>query len=198
MSNAMTYSGLLVVCAAVVTVGCATEAKLPKARPVSLSDFARPQPDPADSTSVALAGALDDKPTEPQEPDQLDDVWFEDFDTRLTLRPTKPGEKVIVDSLVGHINGRPVFADEFLEPIEDRLLREADTKRGVELESSFLQIINEWLREVVQNELILAEAQAGLTEQEQLGLFAWLKRVYNEEIREGGGTRSGAERRRLS
>ncbi len=123
-------------------------------------------------------------------------IWFDDFEQRNVLRPARPGDTVIVESLVGHINGRPVFADEFLEPIEDRLLRAAEQTRGAERERSFLIIINDWLREVVRNELILAEAEASLSEQEQMGLFAMLNRVYDEEIRKGGGTKSGAERRR--
>lgn len=123
-------------------------------------------------------------------------VWFDDFEQRDVLRPVRPGDTVIVDSLVGQINGRPVFADEFLQPIEDRLLRAAEQTRGAEREQSFLFIINDWLREVVLNELILAEAEASLSEQEQMGLFAMLNRVYDEEIRKGRGTKSGAETRR--
>ncbi len=164
------------------------------ARPVTLADFAhRVQEDQVDAEDAAvLAAAVGNLKEDPDTPI----VWFDAFDDREVLHPTRPGDSVIVDSLVGHVNGRPIFADEFLEPIEDRLMRAAEQHRGVDLERTFLMIINEWLRETVLNELILAESEASLSEQEQMGLFAMLNRVYDEEIRKGGGTKSGAERRR--
>jgi hypothetical protein len=164
------------------------------ARPVTLADFARPvEDDPVEVEDAAvLAAALGDIQDDPNAPI----VWFDEFNEREVLHPTQPGDSVIVDSLVGHVNGRPIFADEFLEPIEDRLLRAAEQHSGVDLEQTILSIINKSLRETVLNELILAESEASLSPQEQMGLFAMLDRVYDEEIRKGGGTRSGAERRR--
>ena len=161
------------------------------AREVSLGEFAQPNAhvhlgSAGPAGLVADDAAADDGPI----------VWFDDLERREALRPARPGDVVIVDSLVGHINGRPMFADEFLEPVEDRLLREAERTRGPELEESFLRIIRDWLQEVVFNELILAEAEASLSEQEQMGLFAMLNNVYDEEIRKGRGTKSGAETRR--
>jgi hypothetical protein len=164
------------------------------ARPVTLADFADPvvdDPVDAEETTV-LAAALGDLEDDPNAPI----VWFDEFTEREVLHPTQPGDSVVVDSLVGHVNGRPIFADEFLEPVEDRLLRAAEQHSGVDLERTFLSIINESLRETVLNELILAESEASLSEQEQMGLFAMLDRVYDEEIRKGGGTKSGAEQRR--
>ena len=165
------------------------------ARRVSLSEFAQPKTHESDlpegpgrtGRNSPGVGAL---------PSDTPIVWFDDLEQRAVLHPARPGETVIVDSLVGYINGRPIFADEFLQPVEDRLLRAAEQVRGAELEQLFLLIINEWLREVVLNELILAQAEASLTEQEQMGLFAMLNQVYDEEIRKGGGTKSGAESRR--
>ncbi len=164
------------------------------ARPVTLSDFVnRVQEDQVESEDAAvLAAVIGNLEEDPDTPI----VWFNEFDGREVLYPARPGDAVIVDSLVGHVNGRPIFADEFLEPIEDRLLRAAEEHRGVDLERTFQSIITEWLRQTVLNELILAESEASLSEQEQMGLFALLNRVYDEEIRKGGGTKSGAERRR--
>ena len=164
------------------------------ARPVTVADFAqRVQEVQLDAEDAAvLASVLGDDEEDPNTPI----VWFDESDEREVLHPTRPGDSVIVDSLVGHVNGRPIFADEFLEPIEDRLLRAADEHRGPDLVRTFRSIITEWLRETVLNELILAESEASLSEQEQMGLFAMLNRVYDEEIRKGGGTKSGAESRR--
>ena len=171
MSIAPVYTSILVTAgAAAAAGGCAhkSSAEMPP-RAVTVAEFARP---PTERTAVddemVLAGALQDDGG-----DELDGptVWFEELelDERTVLQPTKPGESVIVDSLVGHVNGRPIFADEFLEPIEDRLLRASEETIGIQREQVFMMIINDWLREVVLNELILAVAQASLTEQQQMG-----------------------------
>ncbi len=195
-----TAGGILILSACVLGVcalgagGCSRHAVgIPRnddAREVSLAEFAQPMAhDPLGSagrSSRAADVAASDGPI----------VWFDELEQREVLRPARPGDVVIVDSLVGHINGRPMFADEFLQPIEDRLLRAAEQTRGPELDEVFLNIIEDWLQEVVFNELILAEAEASLSEQEQMGLFAMLNNVYDEEIRKGRGTKSGAETRR--
>jgi hypothetical protein len=191
-----------VVAAAVAAVGCA-QSKAGDARTVTIAEFAQPpEPEgagapvevgdeaatvqPVVATALGDAGGID----------PYDFVEPEEFSDRAILRPTEPGETVIVDSLVGHVNGRPVFADDFLQPIEDRLLRAAEDTSGVERQQVFRSIINDWLQDVVTNELLLAEAEASLSSDEQRGLFAWLRMMYDEEIRRGGGTRSGAEQRR--
>ena len=183
---------------AVVSGGCVNgRIGGPEGRAVSLSEFsqttspqaevkqAKEAQEPDEAVGIRLMAGTD--------PGAIETAIDDD---REVLRPTRPGERVIVDSLVGHINGRPVFADEFLEPIEDRLLRAAEERTGLERQQVFRAIIDDWLKDVVTNELILAEAEASLTVQQQQGLFALLRMLYEEEIRRGGGTRSGAEQRR--
>jgi hypothetical protein len=188
--------------------GCARPIIGSKARPVALADFAAPPPAPetgsdsADDGSAAvesddvLAAALPATGDDADDEEFIEDFLTDEFGERTVLQPTRPGERIIVDSLVGHVNGRPVYADDFLEPIEDRLLRAAEETSGVQQEQMFRVIINDWLQDVVTNELILAEAEASLTDQQQMGLFAFLGMMYDEEIRRGGGTKAGAERRR--
>jgi hypothetical protein len=189
------------VAAAVAAAGCA-QGTNGGARTVTIGEFAQPV---SAGTSDELTGAPGGGAVGPVaararddvvDPDPFEFEEYDDFSDRSILRPTRPGEAVVVDSLVGHVNGRPVFADAFLEPIEDRLLRAAEDNHGVERELAFRKIINDWLQDVVTNELLLAEAQASLSFDEQRGLFAWLRMMYDEEIRRGGGTRSGAEQRR--
>jgi hypothetical protein len=191
-----------VVIAAVAAAGCA-HSKSGDARTVTIAEFAQPAAAEGAVAPTEVAGA-----TETVQPvvatalgdaggiDPYDFVEPDEFSDRAILRPTEPGETVIVDSLVGHVNGRPVFADDFLQPIEDRLLRAAEDTSGVERQQVFRAIINDWLQDVVTNELLLAEAEASLSSEQQMGLFAWLRMMYDEEIRRGGGTRSGAEQRR--
>jgi hypothetical protein len=193
------------VSAVIVAAGCAHGTKSDP-RTVSLGEFAPPPPVVAGGENTDASAETHGEAVQPvvaragnastdAEPDEFIDEYF-DFPERSVLRPTEPGEIVVVDSLVGHVNGRPVFADGFLEPIEDRLLRAAEETSGVQRQRAFRVIINDWLQDFVTNELLLAEAESNLSFDEQRGLFAWLRMMYDEEIRRGGGTRSGAEQRR--
>jgi hypothetical protein len=165
----------------------------PTGRRVELADFARPvsAPEPAKGgVNDPLAAPA------PAEPDAaFPEPWVGPEDLRPVLVPVQTGVPVLVESLVGQINGKPVFADRFLEPLEDRLLRTAEETSGRELDRRFRQIIFDSLKEVVRSELMLAEAEATLTEQQRMGLFALLDRMYQEQLRMGGGTVSGAEQR---
>lgn len=99
----------------------------------------------------------------------------------------------IVDALVGQINGRPIFADEFLDPISDRLsqmVREydrADSRRAI------MEIVSQRFDQWVDSELIIAEAESLLSPEERQGLFAWLRNLQETEILQRGGTRTAAE-----
>ncbi len=167
----------------------------PTGRRVELADFARPET-AAEPAEAGVNGPLAAAP--PVQTDQaFPEPWLGPEDLRLVLVPAQPGVPVVVESLVGQINGKPVFADQFLEPLEDRLLRTAEEASGRELDAKFRQIIFASLKEVVRSELMLAEAEATLTEQQRMGLFALLDKMYQDQLRMGGGTVSGAEQRAL-
>lgn len=205
-------SAVTCVLAAIVAGGCAKPIPPdPDARPVDLGAFAAARPEGAGVASGSPEAAAAERPGDrpdgaasaPLPLGAADERWLEaeqsgwsapaDADAGPSL---VPGQPLIVDSMVGQVNGRPIFADDFLEPIEDRLLRAAEQYSGVQLEIMYRSIINEWLRDVVLNELILAEAEASLTQQQKQGLLSWLEQLYDEEIRLGGGTKAGAEERR--
>jgi len=98
-----------------------------------------------------------------------------------------------VDGLVGQINGRPIFADEFFEPIEDQLKQSAaNPDRGVGREQ-FIRLVRAAFVRTVESELIVAEAESQLTPEQQQGLLAWLRSIQEETIAERGGSRSAAE-----
>ncbi len=121
---------------------------------------------------------------------------FAQLEQRTVLALTQPGDRVIVDSLVGEVNGRPIFADEFLALVEDRLLQVAKQKTGVQRVQAFESIIRPFLQAVVRNELVLADAEFALTEDEQRGLFAFMRSLKERVIREEGrGTRYEAEQK---
>ncbi len=97
-----------------------------------------------------------------------------------------------VEGLVGQINGRPVYADEFLLPLEDRILRivaELPLPQAVrELDILIARRFDEY----VNSELIIAEAESRLTAEQQQGVLAWLRNVQEETITNRGGTRDAA------
>jgi hypothetical protein len=104
----------------------------------------------------------------------------------------EPGTVLLVDSLVGDINGRPIFAQKFFEPIEDRLIAASRRLSQAEFDREAMAIIGAHLGQYARNELILAEAESTLTVEQRHGLLAWLRQ---SEISKGGGTIEGAERR---
>lgn len=109
-------------------------------------------------------------------------------------RLLNPGDQVIVDSLIGQVSGRPIFADQFLAPISDQLRVQAEK---AESPQKFLPIaraiIRQRLREIVLNELFLAEAENALTEQQQQGLLAFIRDFREKSIAEAFGSLSRRE-----
>jgi len=113
--------------------------------------------------------------------------------------PPPPGtvdsrrDRWIVDSLVGQVNGRPIFADEFLEPMADRLTQAvAQLSRG-DARLAIIQEVSQRFDQWVDSELVIAEAESLLTPEEKQGLFAFLKDLQETEILQRGGTRTSAE-----
>ncbi len=196
---------IIAVCSSLgsIAAGCAAESdQRAEGRSVTPADFARPRaPQPPQESTAGIAAAAV-AGSEPPPSAVAEEGPYEDsmsilaVEERPVLWVSRPGERVIVDSLVGEVNGRPIFADAFFEPIEDRLMRAAEEFSGAERDAKFREIINFWLQQVVLDALILAEAESSLTPQEKQGLFAFLQSIQEEEIRLGGGTRSGAESRR--
>ncbi len=215
MSNTQPKTRMMLAAATALVgvVGC-NEMLIPEAavRRVSLAEFAGPpasettppQMDKASETdqystdvlgnarvavptdSAQLQEAASDSPVAPDP--------FPDPEQRIAFAPMKPGDRVIVDSLVGEVNGRPIFADEFLAVVEDRLLQQAAQTTGMQRAQAFDSIIRGTLREWVRNELFLADAEFALTEQQQQGLFAFMRSLKEQVIREEGrGTRYEAE-----
>ena len=112
-------------------------------------------------------------------------------------KPDRPaarvGDRVLVDSMVGQVNGRPIFADVFFEPIADELQRAAERFDQKGFTDEVRRIVNGRVMQVVQNELILAAAEASLTIEQQKGVFAWIRQMQGEVIRQKGRSRAEAE-----
>ena len=173
--------------------GCGQVIRVSAARPVSLAEFAQAKTPGGEEPEHSAPAPVVEAPLAAGDPFD-DPLFFEESLRQPIFRLTEPGERVIVDSLVGEVNGRPIFADAFLEPIEDRLIQAAEQHTGTQREAAFRMIIHGWLQDVIIDELILAEAEAALTPNEQMGLFAFIRTLQEETIRRSGGTRAQTER----
>lgn len=174
--------------------GCATEGgatKQPAARPVDVEAFSRASGDAPTTRGAPATAAADEvvasapatAPAAVQLPVAAADA----------PRPVQPGQEIVIESLIGQISGRPIFADAFLAPIDDQLRREGERLPRNEFLPRAQEIVNQRLREVVINELFLAEAEAALTQPQKMGLLAYLKDLQEKNIAERGGTLFGAQ-----
>lgn len=184
------------------SIGCSQSLDSgPSVRVVSLAEFSKSvQIDQSEATASesdtsayvepkilepahTTASTQDEQNTKPSTK-SIDPQPREFFQERSALRLDKPGDRIVVDSFVGQVNGRPIYADDFLSSLEDRLVEVAAKTTGQTRIREFEQIISSRLVRVVKNELILADAESTLSEQEQLGLFAFLKSRQDELIRQ--------------
>ena len=111
-------------------------------------------------------------------------------------RSLRAGDAFVVDALVGQINGRPIFAGTFFEPIGDQLRALGrDAANRTEFATAALPVIRLSLRRRVDEALYLAEAEAALTPEEQQGLRFWLREIQDVTVARRGGSRAEADRR---
>jgi len=104
------------------------------------------------------------------------------------------GQKWPVDSLIGQINGKPLYANDFLLSREDRIRRIVvmpDRKAGY---SEMLRLLDEAFEQFVNNELVISEAEGAIPEEAKEGLLAWMREMQEKEIANRGGNRAEAQR----
>jgi hypothetical protein len=112
----------------------------------------------------------------------------------VAAQSLNPGDQLIIDSLVGQVSGRPIFADALLAPIAEQLRSErAQSATPREFELRAKRIVDNRLRDVVLNELFLAESESSLTQQQQQGLLAFLRNLRERTIAESLGSVSQRE-----
>ena len=103
------------------------------------------------------------------------------------------GQRWPVESLVGQINGRPIFAEEIFRQIEAAVLLAAQDPNPDNARAQVDAIVRKAFRQQVESELILAEAESRLTPEMKQGLLGWLRDIQETTIAQHGGNRSGAE-----
>ncbi len=160
---------------------------------MSLADFSDPAlvsvPIPDAQAAAAALEAAGLTPPEPVDPVSLESQSLEAyFDIEA-----RPGQPVVVDSLIGQVNGRPVYADEVLGPLADQLRAEYERMAWQQFQPVMERLVMQRLQEVVLNELFLAEARASMTQQQQHGLLAFMRTIEQDLVGKSGGVQSRAE-----
>ncbi|MBM4099944.1 MAG: hypothetical protein FJ260_08330 [Planctomycetes bacterium] len=108
-------------------------------------------------------------------------------------RSLRVGQRWPVESLVGQINGRPIFAEEIFRQIEAAVQLAAQDPNPDNARKQVDAIVRNAFRQQVESELILAEAESRLSPEMKMGLLSWLRDLQETTIAERGGTRSSAE-----
>jgi hypothetical protein len=110
---------------------------------------------------------------------------------------TGSGAASLVDAKVGDINGRPIYAREFLEPLAARLAAEAERTEAGPWRRLAEQEISRRLDGLITDELLKAEALSTLNEEQQAGLRSFLQGVRTRLVSENLGSARLAEQRLL-
>ena len=97
-------------------------------------------------------------------------------------------DQVMIDSVVGQINGRPVFASEFFAPMDARLTAQAKTlpaKRWLEMAQGE---IRGHLHDLVRDELLLAEFESSLSVEQRSGLLFFVAQIRENLVSSSRGS----------
>ncbi len=197
-----------------LVIACASCASSSRSAPqqLALADFANP-PAHLVSDVVEMSDAVLDGPTVHGEGIEIEvggatasarqeTITSRSADGTLELdavtpmvvtRSVEPGQTWPIECLVGQVNGRPVFADAFFEPIEDQIRVATSMNDRAEARRALIETVRRQFKQTVDSELIVAEAESKLSPEQQQGLFAWIKTMQEETIAERGGSRAAAE-----
>lgn len=204
--SAIRIPPIALVGALLVATGCSTTIESRPVRSLEAGEFVR-APGEAKSTFPIDAAAEAAGPVETVRRSETIEIDGRSFTERseeiagnggvdesdLSIAVDVPvGVPYPIDSLVGQINGRPVYAEEFLFPLEDRILRIVAENPLPEAVRSVDTLVMQRFREFVDSELIIAEAESKLDSSQQQGVLAWLKSVQEDTIADRGGTRDTA------
>lgn len=99
------------------------------------------------------------------------------------------GEPIVVESLVGQINGKPVMASDILEPLDGVLRASAEKAKDLPTwrREAAAAIVGE-LKRRIEDELVLAEARRTLSPEQRQGLFKFLEQVQGAMVSQQRGS----------
>jgi len=191
----MRYRSVFIAAAGLLAVsGCSSDVAGPSGQGLEPADFRATtmteSTDPAKTKPAPPLGAVPIHQSEAEE--HLVDIGVLVGQPPIEPSPALPPEMgkakpVIVDSLVGQINGRPVYASEFLGPLEGRLRGLAvETRDEQQWVRAATQRIKEVLHDRLRDELFITEAQASLSPEQKKGLLHFIDTLRNNLVSTAG------------
>lgn len=108
---------------------------------------------------------------------------------------TNASGQIVVDEMVGQINGRPVYAAQFLRSLDDILRAEAIELNREEWIQTAGQLIQNQLLERIRDELLIAEFNADLSYEERIGLFSFIEQIQQGIVDRDLGSAARADER---
>lgn len=115
-----------------------------------------------------------------------------------TRTPPRQSPAIVVDELVGQINGKPVYASDFFSDMDARLRAQAAIMPRREWERMLVEDVSKSLNAKLMDELLLAEFQGSLNPQARVGLLAFVEALRGEILSQNRGSETTAEERLLS
>ncbi len=114
--------------------------------------------------------------------------------SQAAVQPELTSGSGLIDAKVGDLNGRPIFAAEWLAPLSGRLVANAAQMEEGEWIATTSELIATRLNTELIEELMFTEARRSLNENQQAGLRFVLAEIQQTQIRRAGGSRTAAER----
>lgn len=98
------------------------------------------------------------------------------------------GRRVVVDTVVGQINGKPIYAEEFYRESADYWREQSTRVSSREWTQEIAADSQSRLMTQVREELLLAEFRANLTKQQKQGLLAFVENLRKQAVSGAGGS----------
>ncbi len=138
---------------------------------------------------VALPASAQNSPAPPADVESATDTLLDttpDAAVDELAEPSGTRSRYPIDAMVGQVNGQPIYAQAVLEPIDAQLRTLAGQLPYHEFQKRAAQLIASRIKEMLQNALILGEAERDLSEQEQLQVRAMVEIRRRELLRQYG------------
>ena len=175
---------------ALFSAGCASSREAPPEqveKPVTAADFAdasitrtptTPTPPPTIAREKASVGSGDIK------------VSVAAPEVAAVSSPPAVGaeQTFVVDQMVGQVNGKPIYADEFFEEMDARLRQEASRLPLDQWVSMVRDDVARKLWDQTRDQLLLSEFQTTLTPEQKMGVRAFIEDLRQNIQRSYGGS----------
>jgi hypothetical protein len=112
-----------------------------------------------------------------------------------SMTATPAGAVALVDMKVGDINGKPVYANAFLDDMADQLRAETSRMRRDEWLRFAREKIEEKLSREIRDELLRAEAIGNFSPEQKQGFFSFMRSVQERVQSQSQGSRAATEER---